>query len=248
MLRLYHVLLGIILLAVLTPFGVKIAFSRLSSTKNLQPTQVAQSNPASSTAPTHTEENIWKSILGKTVPAPDWDVAACKGTASLLCVSSKTQHVGTVEIGVYPLENQPNFQRMLAQAGIPSGSQLKNQSSSYQNQISTALKAWVMEHYTLISEDRQGEYGNRIIFSPQPPQPVPVGKLKGMRYGFVGINPQGEIHEQHLGYVAFNGSALYVMTTAFDPTSETGKFEKLEDFRRFEPYLSSIVNNLKLPK
>jgi hypothetical protein len=55
---------------------------------------------------------------------------------------------------------------------------------------------------------------------------------------------QGGVQEQHIGHVTFDGTKLYVITTAFDPGLQTGKFEKLENF--FEHlwiYLESVIGN-----
>ncbi|ARV60672.1 hypothetical protein BZZ01_20475 [Nostocales cyanobacterium HT-58-2] len=258
MLRLYHVLLGVILLAVLTPLGfVKYALPYLSSNNSsnnkLQLTQ-AQANTAQKQTQTTSsnlqpnEGNIWKNILGKTAVPPGWRVAACDGNTPLLCVSSDKKILGTVEMGVYPLENLPNFQQMLNKAGISPNFNVNYQSPSYQTQLASALKLWVADHYGVLEKDRRNVYGDSIVFSAQSPQQAPVGKLQGMRYGFSGIKRKGGLQEQHLGYVAFDGKALYVITTAFDPASETGKFDQLENFQRFEPFLFITVQGMNLPR
>ena len=46
---------------------------------------------------------------------------------------------------------------------------------------------------------------------------------------------------------AFDGKKLYVITTAFDPGSQTGKFDKLENLAIFQPYLYAIAADLRLP-
>ena len=93
----------------------------------------------------------------------------------------------------------------------------------------------------------RAEYGKEITFSAYPPQPVPIGKLQGIRYGFAGLKEQGGVKEQHIGHVAFDGSKLYVITTAFDPGTQTGKFEQLENLAIFQPYLYAIASDLRLP-
>jgi hypothetical protein len=248
MLRLYHILLGAILLAVLTPLGfVKYALPYLSSNPQLQQSSsVGQAKAASNLQPN--AANIWKSILGKTSAPSGWNVVACDGNASLLCVYSTGKLLGTVELGVYPLENQLNFQQMLVKAGVPPTSNMDDQSPKYQTQLATALKLWVEDHYSVLEKDRRSVYGKGILFSAQSPQQVSIGKLQGMRYGFSGIKQRGGVKEQHLGYVAFDGKALYVITTAFDPGSKTGTFEKLENLRSFESYLSTIVKGVSLPR
>lgn len=253
MLRLYHVLIAALLLAVLTPLGIQHVLSKFSSNQKPQTPAVQvsadqkqQASTASNTQPT--EGNIWKSILGTTSAPSDWKVAACEGNAPLLCVSSNGKVVGTVEMGVYPLQKQPNFQKMLAQSGIPTDEKVDYQSPKYQTQLSSALKLWVSEHYSVLANDRKGSYGNNIVFSAQVPQKAEVGKLQGMRYGFAGVKRQGGVQEEHRGYVGFDGKALYVVTTAFDTASNTGKFDTLDNFRTFEPHLGTTIKGLKLPR
>ncbi|MEH2133379.1 MAG: hypothetical protein V7K86_22680 [Nostoc sp.] len=239
MLRLYHLLLGSILI-VSIPVGAKFLLPQFSPPKEVKPTTVAK-------LPNPNEGNIWQKILGNSAAPTNWQVAACEGNAPLLCISSKGKLLGTVEINVYPLANNEDFRKKLLAAGIPTGSQVDYQSSKYQTQVLPALKAWVEDHYAAFAKDRQGKYGKQITFSAYPPQPVPVGKLQGIRYGFAELKQQGGVEEQHIGHVAFDGSKLYVITTAFDPGTQTGKFEKLEDLAIFQPYLYAIASDLHLP-
>ncbi|MFN6563312.1 MAG: hypothetical protein RMY28_026445 [Nostoc sp. ChiSLP01] len=240
MLRLYHLILGFILV-LLIPVVAKFVLPRFSPKKPPNPPTVSKlANPS--------EGNIWQKILGNTTAPTNWQVAVCNGNAPLLCVSSKGKVLGTVEISIYPLEKIPDFQKKLVAAGIPSGSQVDYQSSKYQTQLLTALKAWVADKYTAFAKDRQVQYGREIIFSDYPTQPVPVGKLQGIRYGFAGLNQQGGVQEEHIGHVAFDGTRLYVITTAFDSGTQTGKFEKLEHLAIFQPYLYAIAADLRLPQ
>jgi hypothetical protein len=253
-LRLYHVLLGCTVLA-LAPLGMKFTNLYTSSPGKSQPAPIARphvnqtpSLTASSTTLNLTEGNIWRNILGTTVTPPNWQVAPCQDNAFLLCVTSQAKRLGTVEMGVYPLGQQLDFQEMLITAGVPLTAKVNYQDPKYQTQISKALKAWIAQHYTEILKDHQTSNGHNITFSQRTLQQVAVGKLPGIRYEFIGHQPQGTVYEQYLGYITFDGTALYVITTAFNPTLNTGKFETLEDFQRFEPHLSKIVANLKLRK
>ncbi|MFN6487208.1 MULTISPECIES: hypothetical protein [unclassified Nostoc] len=240
MLRLYHLLLGSIFL-VLIPLGAKFVLPQFSPPKVVKPLAVGK-------LPNPNEGNIWQKILGNTAAPANWQVAACEGNAPLLCISSKGKRLGTVEINVYPLANNEDFRKKLVAAGIPTGSQVDYKSSKYQTQVLPALKAWVTDHYAAFAKDRQSKYGKQIIFSSYPPQPVPVGKLQGIRYGFAELNQQDGVQEQHIGHVAFDGSKLYVITTAFDTGTQTGKFEKLENLAIFQPYLYAIAADLRLPE
>jgi hypothetical protein len=247
MLRVYHLLLGAILL-VLMPVGSKFVLPHFFSTK------VAQSRPVATPTPTTPaitsnviEGNIWQRVLAKNTPTPNgWQVAPCQGNALLLCVSSKREILGTVEIGVYPVKMNPDFQKNLVAAGIPLGDKADYQSPEYQTQVLKALKAWVAERYASLAKDHQSVYGDKISFSAYPPQQASLGKLQGIRYGFAGLKQEGGVQEQHIGHVAYDGTALYVITTAFDPSAVTGKFEKLENLAVFQPYLYAIAADLNL--
>ncbi|BAY12629.1 hypothetical protein [Calothrix sp. NIES-2098] len=248
MLRLYHLLIGAALVA-LIPVGVKYGSELISQKNPEQKPLVIQTSTKPNPTPIPTEEgNIWQNLLGNTSAPGDWQVAPCKGNAPLLCVSSKGKILGTVEIGVYSLEKNPAFQKQLEAAGIPAGSKVDYQNPQYQPQLLTALKAWVADHYNTIAQDRQVTYKNQIIFSAHPPQAVTIGKLPGIRYGFTGLKQQGGVQEQHIDYVTFDGTALYVISSAFDPASATGKFDKLEDWAIFQPYFYAIATDLRLPK
>lgn len=245
MLRLYHLLIGAILVA-LIPVGIKYRSDLMSGNQSEQKAPVVQiSNKPN---PTPTQGNIWQNLLGNTSAPSDWEVAPCQGNAPLLCVLSQGKVLGTVEIGIYPLEQNPGFQKQLEAAGILANTKVDYQSPQYQTQLLTALKAWVTDYYTTIAKDRLSSYGKEIIFSTYPPQSVTIGKLPGIRYGFVGIKRQGGVQEQHISHITFDGTALYVISSAFDPGSVTGKFDKLEDLAIFQPYLYAIAADLRLPQ
>jgi hypothetical protein len=256
LLRVYHLLIGLILLA-LAPFILQ-SFFKKPNDKNVQPrpTQSQSSSQAvKATAAISTSNplptpvgNVWKSMLGKANTPVGWNVAPCNGDAPLLCISSNGKNLGSVEMDIYPLSKQPKFQKMLNAAGIPTAVQVDYQDPNYQEKIASALNNWVIDEYTIISKDRQNSYTNKINFSGYPPQKVTFGKLQGIRYGFIGIYKEGGVKEQHLKYAAFDGNALYIINTAYDPAAPTGKFDKHENLAAFEPFLGAIASNLKLPQ
>lgn len=204
--------------------------------------------PPKTTLPANLREvNIWTRALGKTkMPAP-WRVAPCdsKSKAPLLCVYDRDTLVGTVEMGTFLLSSRSDLRKKLTDAGIPAKANYAD--PQYRSRMMTALKAWVDDYYATFRTDRASEYGKTITFTTQPPTQATIGKLTGLRYGFAGLKQNKDIHEQHIGYVAFDGSTLYVITTAFDVTSETGKFKQLADLRRFEPQLTKLLPKLQLP-
>jgi hypothetical protein len=148
---------------------------------------------------------------------------------------------------IYPLSQQPKFKKMLIYAGIPADAKIDYQNPNYQGKIKEALNAWVTDEYAVNSKERQKSYENKVNFSGYPPQLVNIGKLQGVRYGFTGLKREGGVSEQHLKYVAFDGNSLYVINTAYDPAGKSAKFDKYENMAVFEPFLSEITSNLKLP-
>ncbi|MBE9006187.1 hypothetical protein IQ259_14265 [Fortiea sp. LEGE XX443] len=249
MLRVYHLFLATILL-LLMPLGVKFVLPYFSANKVEQKNSVVSTtSPQITPRATFTPiaGNIWQRVSGKNLIVPNgWQVAPCQGNAPFLCVSSNGKVLGTVEIGVDQVINHPNFQKHLADVGIPFGSKLDYKNSANQTKVLIALKGLVADYYASLSKDRQKEYGNKIVFSTHPLEEISIGKLPGVRYGFTGIKQEGGLKEQYINYAAFDGNALYIISTAFDPGAVTGKFEKLENLVIFQPYLDAIAENLNL--
>lgn len=247
MLRLYHVLLGLILI----PIGVTTASSYFSEDKKPEPSSVKTPTPTTTLVSAKSNPaNIWSSLIEETPLPPGWKINPCKNNNSLLCVSANGKTIGTVEMGIFPLETQLSFQKMLINAGIPPNSNVNDGSAKYVTQVETALNAWVTNQYNLLAKNHSQKASTKdgILFSPYPPQKARVGKLEGVRYGFAGLKQKGGVYEQHTGYVAFDGKALYLIKTAFEPAPSTGNFAKLENLSVFQPYLNTVVANLKLPK
>ncbi|BBD62159.1 hypothetical protein NIES2109_49970 [Nostoc sp. HK-01] len=251
MLRVYHIFIAALLL-LLMPFGAKFILPYFSGTKVEPKNQVASTSKASppvkpGNPSTPIGGNVWQKVLGKNIVVPSgWQVVPCQGTEPLLCVSAKGEVLGTLEMSVSQVSQNPNFQKHLADAGISFGTKLDYKNSSNQNKVLAALKAWSGDYYAALSKDRQKGNGNKIIFSTHPLENISVGKLPGIRYGFTGIKAEGGLQEQYISYAAFDGNALYIISTAFDPNAAKGKFEKLENLVIFQPYLDAIAENLNL--
>ena len=192
--------------------------------------------------------NLWKLALGASKQPSPWRVAPCErpGKTPLLCVYDRQALVGTVEMGTYLLSSRADLRQALTKAGIPPKADYA--APQYRSQVAIALKAWIEDYYAFFKRDRQAAYSGKIAFVTKKPAQVSIGKMAGFRYGFSGINQATKgTHEQHLGYVAFDGVTLYVITTAFDDTSETGKFKTLEALQGFEPTLTKLIAGLQLP-
>lgn len=255
--RVYHLLIGLLLLA-LSPLIFKSVFSKPKIEEKTKPVKVTetqstinlvQTNPNTANNPVNSgTTNIWKNLLGKTSSPNNWKALPCQGSSATLCVTSQGKNIGTVEMTTYTLSQQPNFPKMLLTAGIDPNSPAEYTNIDYQNKVSAALGIWIAQYYATILNDRQTTVQNpNVTFSVYPPQKVAFGKLQGIRYGFAEIKNEGGVLEQHFGYIAFDGKAIYNITTAFDPNAITGKFAQLENMAVFEPYLSATIADLKLP-
>lgn len=254
MLRVYHLIIGAILL-VLIPVGLRFFLPNIftNTNKGIQPNTVTA--PAKTPTPSITSSkqsnvnkaNVWQKLLGSTSAPNNWQVIPCETEVTLLCVSSQSRGLGTVEVEIYPLKDNPNLQKHLTEVGISQGSQADLQNPQFQSKLIKALQAWVADSYNTFAKDHQTRYANSIAFSSYPPQQVTMGKLPGMRYGFVRLKPEGGIQEQYIGYVTSDATQLYVITTSFNSSLSKGKFENLENLAIFQPYLSAIAENLNLP-
>ncbi|MEM6402803.1 MAG: hypothetical protein AAF757_21675 [Cyanobacteria bacterium P01_D01_bin.116] len=255
MIRLYHLLLGFILI----PIGVTTAASYFYANKNSQPSSSKTTIPTIASTKSNQDniDNIWENLLIDSPLPAGWKINPCQDKNSVLCVSANAKLLGTVELKILPLKTQPNFEKMLVNAGIPIDKNINYRSPKYITQVTTALNDWVKNQYDLLAKNNKYVYDDKlktektadgILFSAYPAQKARVGKLQGIRYGFAGLKQKGGVQEKHTGYVAFDGKALYLINTAFDPASSIAKFEKLENLSVFQPYLNVLVENLKIPE
>ncbi|MDJ0616529.1 MAG: hypothetical protein QNJ63_07220 [Calothrix sp. MO_192.B10] len=253
--RVYHLLIGGVLV-LLAPMGVNFIRPHLAQ-RNQSPSnsRTQTKNIVNNQTPISGNSNAWNGILGKTNIPKGWQVKACESNSSLLCVSANGKSLGTVAIDIYPLEKRADFQKILTNVGITSGVRSNDQNPQYQNKLLKALRSWVDAEYAVLPQKRQQSDGNvrptreSISFAAQPQEVVKLGKLQGIRYGFVRFRQEGGVLEKHLRYVTFDGKAMYVINTAFaSKNAIPGKFDKLENLVVFEPYLNSMVANLQLPK
>jgi hypothetical protein len=88
-------------------------------------------------------------------------------------------------------------------------------------------------------------YGTTYKVEVQQPQEVKIGNLPGLKYGFKVIDSSGQVREKYVNYMAFNGN-LYIITAAYDRGAKINTFKELANLEQFEPYLKTIVENLKL--
>ncbi|MCF4967309.1 hypothetical protein CV014_09435 [Nostoc sp. CMAA1605] len=237
MLRVYHLLIAIILL-IFIPIGARFFLPQVTDKKATTPAPTVKSTSTIPDKPSVKTENTWQKILGKTTVPTGWSVVPCPDKATLLCISDQGKPVGTVEIQVEPVKNNSEFQKHLTAAGIPPGSPTESQNPEYQTKLTTALQAWVADFYASLAKNRQN-------VSTYPPQQVKIGKLPGVRYGFVEFTSESGVKEQYISHVTYDGTQLYIISTSF--ASDTGKFTKLENFAAFQPYLDAIAENLNLP-
>ncbi|CCH67802.1 hypothetical protein RINTHH_16470 [Richelia intracellularis HH01] len=239
MLRIYHLLIGFVLI-VCIPVGINWIRPRFSlrNRDNLSVNSLSQNNHQAG-------KNIWTSILGNTYLPKGWQALPCNDL-SLLCVSANGKNLGSVAIEISPVSKQSKFQKMLVNAGISSNNYADNRDPQYDEKVLKALRSWIDAEYSILSRKHQKNYGGRIDFSAQPLEIVKFGKLQGIRYGFAGLEEGGKVLEKHIHYVTFDGKSMYVINTAFTPEDIPSRFSKLENLAVFEPYLGAIAASLRL--
>ena len=186
-----------------------------------------------------TAGNVFSIILGP-APAPaGWQVQPCEGEAPWLCLLDGQDIVGYVELSVYPLDTHPDFQAILAELGLEAGLELPPDDTR------AALAALAQDYLDIIREDRQITYPDDTFIRIEP-EPVQVGQLPGLAFGFVRENAAGEVQERYLNFNAFDGRVIYWLTAPYDPANVT-TFVSDEALTQFEPHLREIIAGLLLP-
>lgn len=253
MLRVYHLIIGGILLVII-PLGAKLIFPNFLSIEDRESPSVNTPNKtvvsSSSRAKTTNlkPENTWRKLLNNSNSVPDsWQITPCEENAVLLCVAAQGKRLGTVELHIELVKDNPTLKKYLTEAGIPVDSKVDYQNPQSQIKLVKALQSWVGDSYNNLAKQHQAKDGNKVAFSTYPPQQVTIGKLPGIRYGFVRLQGGDSVQEQYIGYVTCDGTKLYVISTSFNGGASVAKFDRLEDLAIFQPYLSAIAENLNLP-
>lgn len=197
-------------------------------TEQAGPASTNSDSAATGDATLPAEQPGWAAILGETSAPAGWQVSPCINP-TLLCVYENGEIIGTVELFVEPVEGS-NFGTQLAESG---GDQAR------------ALEAWVADHYNTIESDRKIG-APELKFTTEAPEPAAVGSLPGLRYGFTTTHANGNLADRTRGYVATDGTTLYVIVTGVINGDPTGSFSNIEAAQQFEPYLAEIVAGLTL--
>lgn len=210
-------------------------------------TLTACSNPQPDTTPAPkaiATENLWATLLAKT-EMPLWKVEPCEGTAPFLCVyDEKDEQAGTVEIQSWTLQQRPDLAEALVEVGLNPDA-IDPQDSAQQEKVLAALAKLVDDFYTTIEQDWAMDDKNTVTFEAESPVEVRVGSQPALLYGFKGIESDGTLQQQSVGYMVFDGETLYVITTAAAFEEPPG-FKTIEQLQAFQPYLDIVVNKLRL--
>ncbi|MGP1374656.1 MAG: hypothetical protein ACTS3T_17625 [Almyronema sp.] len=205
------------------------------------PAADTRSELINTSATAQTRDNVWASRFVLATSPPGWTIAPCEGTAPFLCFYQQGQLAGTLELQQWTLEQMPEFEQALAAAGL-NQTQIDLEDLTQLGQMRVALTAQVADFYQTLEQDRAAE---AIAFTAESPVEVAVGSLPGLRYGFQQTDPAGTVQEQTIGYIAFDGQTLYVITTTAPYDSPPG-FGQLVDLQALQPYLDSVVRGLQL--
>jgi hypothetical protein len=189
--------------------------------------------------------NPFETLLGP-IQAPDGlSVRPCSGETPLLCIYQGRTLLGSVELVTFPLARHLDFQKMLGDAGIPLGS-VDYTDPENAPRARTALAAYAAAYLDDLAQDRRVTYPEGCTFAPVALEPIHVGNLPGVAYGFSGVDQDGHVFERRLTYAAFDDNTLYLFGV-FYAGGMPGSFASDKDLLRFEPYLRLILAGLRLP-
>jgi hypothetical protein len=189
--------------------------------------------------------NLFAWLLRTVSAPPGWTVLPCEGYPFALCVTRDNELVSVLPMTLYPIETMPDFQTMLAEAGVAPGP-LDPQNEAQVSQVQVALAAFVEAYHQSIEADRAGRYGDQFDYVQDANIGVWLGALPGLRYGFAGVRTDGTVYERWVSYVAFDGQLLYIVAAPFSPEAY-GAFSTDEDLQMFIPHLAAILAGMELP-
>jgi hypothetical protein len=195
------------------------------------PTEVPAEAPVSPTEPSppiNREFTSWADLLGPTSAPEGWQVVPCENPM-LLCIQADGEILGTVE----------RFSYSLYDLNLPGG---PPKTPEAQQQF---IETWVVNHYDTIEADRAGADPN-LQFAADPPEPVQIGSLAGLRYGYTITHPNGAVFDRTVGYVTADSEQIFVFVTGVISGDPTGSFSDIEALETFEPHLNALMEGLRL--
>lgn len=149
--------------------------------------------------------------------AESWQVQPCEGEAAVLCVSDTEENVGFAELLIFPLTgfSEEHPVRLAADQLPPdlSGALLEEQSV-----VQAALQALATEHLDVIAADRATAFPEDP-FVPLDFEPVQMGTLPALAFGYARTNNAGEIQERYLNVAAFDHQFIYWFGINYDPAN-----------------------------
>jgi hypothetical protein len=184
--------------------------------------------------------------LPNPLPAPEgWTIQPCEGTAPVLCIETDAGEMGAFSLDAYALRTYPDLYPILAKHGMPFGS-INVESQIYQEEARLVLEEMVTGFLASVTEDRNvGHPG--WIFTPLASEPIQVGALPALSYGFVMADKDNIVRERVLAHVVFDESHIYFVVAAYDPAAHW-TLPSDEALLTLAPYLRQIVAELPLPK
>ncbi|MBD2200873.1 MULTISPECIES: hypothetical protein [Calothrix] len=188
--------------------------------------------------------NPWVYLLGNTSTPTGWSVSPCDAQNPFLCVYRNKPYVGSVTFQRSAYDSHPILQREFTKLGLVPGL-ITYSNPNDKAKVLTALKAVIADYYKTIESDRAIGFGKGYKVQLLPPEEVKVGGLPGLRYGFKGIDPSGQVREKSVSYLAFDGNLNFIIT-GYNQALDSNEFKDLANLEQFEPHLKIIVENLQL--
>lgn len=179
-----------------------------------------------------------------TLPVQDsWTIIPCEGEAAFFCISDGEVILGFAELLIFPLSGyaDDHLVRQTA-AGLPA----VTQALSYEQQaaVQEALVGLAREYLAIFSAVRAITYPNDL-FTPLEFEPVQMGSLPALSFGFVHTSPDGEVLERYLNIAAFDREVIYWMGINYDPAS-ISSFVSDNAVTEFIPIFFEITANLPI--
>lgn len=146
-----------------------------------------------------------------------WQVQLCEGEAAVLCVSQAEKNVGFAELLIFSLTGFSEEDPIRLAAG-QLAADLPAASLTGQSAAREALQAHATEYLAAIAADRAITFPEDP-FIPLDVEPVQLGALPALAYGFVRTNSAGEIQERYLNVAAFDNQFIYLIGINYDPAN-----------------------------
>lgn len=145
----------------------------------------------------------------------EWTVQPCEGDAAILCINKGSETVGFAELILYPLRGYAEDHPVrVAAVELPAAATAYTADDF--NRAQQALVGLAEEYLEIFAADRAITYPEDT-FTSLGQEPVQMGALPGLAFGFVHTNESGTVQERYLNIAAFDQQFIYWLGINYDP-------------------------------